>query len=171
MLDNYSKPPKLQIKTFLIFLGTVVVMLGILIGMTLASKNSWKNGLSQAVNNVLEKTDDAELAQLKAMFYVDIPSNLANSSACFKLAEEKNSKKETGKYAVITRVTTYYGPQAAVFIFDMGSRKTTFVGFAELDGCIAKACGETERDTIIRYWSKKITFLFDEYILPEGETK
>ena len=70
-----------------------------------------------------------------------------------------NQNNTVENYALITRITTYYGPQAAVFLFN-GDKGISFEGFACLKSRVLKQFENKESDIILNYWTKNAEKIF-----------
>ncbi|MCR5766007.1 MAG: hypothetical protein K6G09_08545 [Treponema sp.] len=150
MIENFSY--KEFFKDYSIFLGIIVVIMGILIYSVFLSRKSWENHLKTSVEKVL---DDYESNQWTVLSNKRINNPHSMSAACY----EARSRKTGDIYdAVIIRVETFYGPVAAVYLCD-AENNVTFVGFSTLHGRIEKILRSNSYDRRIGYWGKKIPYI------------
>lgn len=164
MVENVSY--KQFFKNYSIFLGMIVVILGILIYSIFLSRKSWENNLKTTVERVL---DDYEANQWSVLAGKRINNPHSLTAACYE-ARSRN----TGELyaAVIIRIETFYGPVAAVYLCD-DENNVTFVGFSTLHGRIEKILKSNSYDRRIGYWSKKIPYILGKQsdLKKEGQEK
>lgn len=155
MRDNLDT--KKQTITFLLFTAIIVVMTLILVGFIFLAKSSWNNRLAVNVYEVLQNSN-AEFSQnnLRVGNPVKINSTAAVSSNVYEIIDDNDN---VVNYALITRVSTYYGPQAGVFLFNQGST-ITFEGFACLNSRVTNQLENRETDIILKHWNKNAEKIF-----------
>lgn len=162
MLETVDKSTKDKLKTFLCFIGILILMILILIPFIFLAKNSWNEKLKNQVEIVLENSRNEEYSKsLSIGKPVKINSTIAVSSNMYKVISVNDSKQ---RYALITRVTTYYGPQAGVFYFDE-NKKVSFEGFACLNERVSKQIKNSDNDITIKYWENQASKIFNQVLL------
>lgn len=156
MLDNLDNKTKL--KTFIIFTAILILMTLILSGFTLLARKNWNNRLAENVEVVLQTSRPDEFKDKGLMVgkVVKINSTAAVSSNVYEIVNQNNTVEN---YALITRITTYYGPQAAVFLFN-DDKGISFEGFACLKSRVLKQFENKESDIILNYWTKNAEKIF-----------
>lgn len=157
MLENLDKKTKL--KTFILFTVILILMTAILSGFAFLARKNWNNRLAVNVNEVLQ-TNMPEVFNENGLTVgkaVKINSTIAVSSNVFEIV---NSKGSAVKYALITRITTYYGPQAAVFLYDE-KEGISFAGFACLNSRVLNQFNNKDSDIILNYWTKNAEKIFN----------
>lgn len=145
-MNNISSKDFFRNYGLMIFL--VIVIIGILIPMTFLSNGSWTKGLRVSVENVLNETDSDWIVNDN----IEITSPMTTNAAAYKVF---NSKTKEEAEAVILRITTLYGPQAAVFVYHQ-DETVTFQGYSSLHGRIAKQISQRGFDKRVDYWQQKV---------------
>jgi len=160
MIENVSY--KNFFKNYSIFLGIIVLVMGILIYSIVLSHKSWDNNLKISVERVL---DDYEPNQWSVLAVKKIKNPLSMSAACY----EARSRKTGQLYdLVIVRIETFYGPVPALYLCD-SENNVTFIGFSSLHGRIEKILKSSSTDKRIEFWRKKIPYLLDKDIKVQKE--
>lgn len=156
MLDKLDNKTKL--KTFILFTSILVVMTLLLSGFALLAKKNWNSRLAANVEQVLQTSRPEEFNDkgLSVGNPVKINSTVSVSSNVYEIVDQKNNVE---KYALITRITTYYGPQAAVFLFDK-TTGITFEGFACIKSRVLKQFDNKDTDIILNYWTNNAEKIF-----------
>ncbi len=131
------------------FLLILSVLFGILIYATVLSKKSWNNNLSKSVQKVLDEYEP-ETWTVKDSIVINKPISV--NCAAYQI---KNNMDNSSAVAVILRVTTFYGPLPAVFIYN-DDENITFAGFSSLHGRVRQEAQGTKSDKRINYWKSKI---------------
>jgi len=153
MIENVSY--KDFFKNYSIFLGIIVLVMGILIYSIVLSRKSWDNNLKTSVERVL---DDYEPNQWSVLAVKKIKNPLSMSAACY----EARSRKTGELYdAVIVRIETFYGPVPALYLCD-SENNVTFVGFSSLHGRIEKILKSSSTDKRIEFWQKKVPYILNK---------
>ncbi len=152
--ENWNESPETEInRTRLIRIGifsaVVVVLFGLLVLFNFLSRNSWKNGLREQVNNVLSEHESEKTSGLKAG-KMALPYSYGTSLALYAMEGDENL------YASIVRIATIFGPQAGVFLYRSGDEMADFVAFANVDGQMQISMTELSKNAQIRYWRRKI---------------
>ncbi|HAM79046.1 MAG TPA: hypothetical protein DCP61_07700 [Treponema sp.] len=143
-LERYKK----QLVKFGVFSLILIACMAFLILFTLLGRNSWQEGLRAQVADYFEsqgkKVTVHEGEKIHSVFSV--------SAASFKVEGlEKNC------HAVILRVTTLYGPVAALYTCtDDEFHEVQFVDFLKLSPKIASAVKNSSLNSQIAYWEKAI---------------
>jgi|GEM_PF-830581 len=143
-LERYKK----QLVKFSVFSLILIACMAFLILFTLLGRNSWQEGLRAQVADYFEsqgkKVTVHEGEKIHSVFSV--------SAASFKVEGlEKNC------HAVILRVTTLYGPVAALYTCtDDEFHEVQFVDFLKLSPKIASAVKNSSLNSQIAYWEKAI---------------
>lgn len=167
--ENVESETRAYYKTLLIkggiFCASLAVVFGILVVSAFFANRSWKKGLMAEVQAVLEKNE----SDFIPYEYVRVKSNLTVGIAVFRC---KNSKG-TQRYGVISRVSTLYGPMAAVYLYSDNSPSADFVDFVLLEGSVHDRVSDASIHSQIDYWGKKIPHVVKNQIIPKkkNETK
>jgi len=132
-----------------LFTGIILAFFLILAGMIFAGKKNWENGLRLAVEQVLP-TNEWQCGEM-----IPVNSNYSVSAACFKISNIKMPSKKS--YALVLRISTYYGPLPAVFLFQDG--KASFQGIAYLNNSVAKEFTENQFNRQLDYWTDTATLI------------
>ena len=165
MFETMDKNSKTLLKNYLFFIATLFLMALVLTGFSFLGKKNWNNKLKTQVQAVLEKSRPLDFAQkLSVGDVVKINSTIAANSAMYKI---NRPSSRTEKYALITRVTTYYGPQAAVFLYDT-EKGVSFEGFACINSRVEKQFDNLDSELIIKYWKDKAQKIFEAVSEDEG---
>ena len=109
-------------------------MFCILAGMIFAGKKNWEKGLRLAVEQVLPANE------WQCGDIIPLDSSYSVSAACFKISNIKSPSKKS--YALILRISSYWGPLPAVFLFQ--DDRATFEGIAYLNNSVAKEFSENK---------------------------
>lgn len=161
MFETMDKNTKVRIKNFSIFASLIIVLTGILCVLCLIANPNWNNGLRIQVQKTLEKSRPLDYP---AKYHVGKAVQIENSSSVSSaLFEVNDSKEKFSGYAFITRMTTYYGPQAAVFLYSKNG-DISFEGFANLESRVASQIKNSDSDIIIKYWIKKAKTIIEKSI-------
>lgn len=159
--DNQTeKQPKWyqnkQLRDYGIFLLILIVLISVISLFILTNRNSWNKGLSEQIKTVLEKNDYRNVTVNKTP--VEIKTPLSTSCAAYKVNYSNAPENET---AVIVRITTLYGPVAAVYLYHESSL-IDFVDFTSSDRVTEKQNKEISKNMQIDYWKKRIAVLLTE---------
>lgn len=165
MFETMDITTKRRIQVFSSFTGIAILLALILSGMTLLAKNKAASGLVPAIETVLEKNRPLDFPE-KYSIGKNIPV-LSSSSVSTSLYEVIDKKGKVVNYVLITRVSTYYGPQAGVFLYDE-QKGVSFEGFACLESRVSKQFENKESDIIIKYWKDNAMKIFKESIPVKG---
>lgn len=158
MLEKIDNPTEDKLKSFLYFILIIFLMILILVGFVLLSNNSSSNKLKNQIEFVLENSRSEEYSKsLSIGRPVKINSAIAVSSNVFEVISVKDTLP---RYALITRVTTYYGPQAAVFYYDE-NKEVSFEGFACLNNRVSNQVKINDYDLTLNYWKTKAAKIFE----------
>lgn len=147
MIEDVSY--KIFFKNYGVFLGVVIVVMGILVYSIFASRKSWNNNLKTSVERVL---DDYDPNQWNVENIKPIKNPISMNAACYEARNRRNGELYS---AVIIRVETLYGPLPAVFICDK-ENNVTFIGFSSLHGRINNILQNNLKNKRIEYWQSKI---------------
>ena len=152
---------KKQLFQSAVFTGIILAFFIILAGMIYAGKKNWETGLRLAVEQVLAPNEwqcgDA----------VPLNSSYNVSAACFKIANIKAPSKKS--YALILRISTYFGPLPAVFLFQ--DDKAIFEGIAYFDNSVAKEFGQNQINRQIDYWTDTATLIVRKALAAQEASK
>lgn len=148
-----------------IFLAIIICVFGVLVAMTFASRNSWKNGLSHEIQGFLNSFSEETYTVNK---FIDINSPFATSSAIFSLIKKGADSNEI-YYAVILRIPTITGPAPAVFICEEKSaskkRSVSFAGFCEDFGKAADLADSRLSPSNIDYWKSIVLKIIEKSLI------
>ena len=132
----------------LIFVFFIFILSGFIVLFSFLSRSSYTEGLKNNIKTVTEKSEDYK--NYKIGEELRLLSPLSNSSHAFRI----NNQEE--KFFVISRIQTYYGPQCAVFFYDLKNSKSAFLGFSCIKGKAEKSIEDSALASSIPYWQKKI---------------
>lgn len=107
------------------FLSFVVLTFAVLTTLTLLARNSWKTGLANEVQAVLNENYPDGYTVNK---FIELDSLLNTNAAVYSLIK-KGASNSDRFYGVIVRIPSVVGPLPAVFIYNEGTQ-VNFVGFA-----------------------------------------
>ncbi len=143
-LERYKK----QLVKFGIFSLILTACMAFLILFSLMARNSWQQGLRVQVQNCFEsqgkKVSVYEGDKIRSVFSV--------SAASFKV-----EGLEKDCHAVIIRITTIYGPVAALYTCtDDEFHEVQFVDFLKLSPKVSQAVKNLSVNSQIAYWEKAI---------------
>jgi hypothetical protein len=143
-LERYKK----QLVKFGIFSLILVACLAFLILFSLMARSSWQQGLKEQVYQYFEsqgkKVSVHEGDKIRSVF--------STSAASFKV-----EGLEKDCHAVIIRITTLYGPVAALYTCtDDEFHEVQFVDFLKLSPKISQAVKNSSVNSQIAYWEKSI---------------
>lgn len=141
-----------QLKTAGITFGIMVVTLALLTCFTLLAHNSWKNGLRNIVAKTLSEQTGTVYTVSSAL---DLNSTLETECAVFTITP-RGFTDDGSHFAAIVRVTTLYGPLAAVYTYNAGAASAEFLTYAELHSKTKYQITEATQNTVLDYWSQKI---------------
>lgn len=139
-----------QLTDYGIFLLILIVLLSVISLFIIANRNKWNRGLSEQIKTVLEKNDYKKVAVQRTPVVINSP--LTTSCAAYKVKYEGSGEDET---AVIIRVTTLYGPVAAVYI-QHDNRIVDFIDFTSSERITEKQNIDLSKNMQIDYWKKRI---------------
>ena len=127
----------------IIFTGMLLAFFLILSCAIFLGRKNWDKGLRLAVEQVLPASE------WQCGNAIPINSNFSISSALYEIVNIKSPSKKS--YALVLRISTYFGPLPAVFLYQDG--KATFEGIAYLNNSIAKEFKENKFNRQIDYWT------------------
>lgn len=153
---NDTKLNEISTKIFFIKYGICLLflslVLGILIYTTTIANRSWKNNLRNSVYFCLNEKQPGNWTLGE---FIELDNPFSTSCACYK-AIKKDS--DANYYAVIARITTFYGPMNCVFIYEPEG-EVTFIGPTMIHGRIKERISETFFSVRIRYFSERIPLI------------
>lgn len=135
-----------------IFCGILVILFGLLVTLSLVSRNSWRTGLRNEIEKVFALNSISEYSVGE---YVRLNSGMSVNCAIYKVNSVDENRKSFD-HAVIIRVPTLYGPMAAVYLYNCTNGKVDFVDFAQLDVPVSKSVKNSSMNSQIAYWADKI---------------
>ncbi len=133
-----------------IFCGILFVMFGLMLLFVILSRSAWNKKLSSEVQECVTEYYDENYTVGNVISFSD--SFSLNAFFC----ELKLNGKDSEKYAVLVRITTFYGPLPAVFIYDSKTKKTEFLCFSDLKNLATDIVIENSKKLQIEYWTDKI---------------
>ena len=136
---------------FAIFFGIVFGITVLLVTMTLASRSSWKNGLAEDVQLVLNDYPENAYTVGK---YLPLNSTFSTSAAVYSLLKKDDARNES-HYGVIVRIPSILGPLPAVFIYSERSG-VHFAGYAVDAGKASQTVTLELSSTVMKYWESMI---------------
>ncbi len=137
------------LKDYAIFIGILVVFFAILFGMTKLSSNKWTEGLKNSIQSVL---DEKQPQTWNVGDSLKIKSAFSTSAGVYELSNKNDAERY---YAVTLRVTTFFGPMPAVFVYNK-NKGCEFKGYYAIKGRVKKILENTPNDSRIAYWSEKV---------------
>lgn len=148
---NINAETKKNLSIFSIFFGIIFGMTFILILMTFASRNSWKNGLAFEVQHVLDSYQGGTYTVTKNL---QLNSTFSTSAAVYQLMK-KDERKKQKHYGVIVRIPSILGPLPGVFVYseDVG---VSFAGYALDNGNASVTVERQISRTVLNYWEDMI---------------
>ncbi|MBQ1832898.1 MAG: hypothetical protein II563_08485 [Treponema sp.] len=125
--------------------GVILVLLGLLFLFVFLSRQSWKDGISRQIENVLSKNGlEYEIAEADS-----IRSMAGTNVVSFALSDGVN-------HAAAVKMMTIYGPVPAVFIYNAENDRASFVDFAEPLSIAGDAVLDYAKNSQIPYWENRI---------------
>ncbi len=165
--ENAESETSAYYKTLLIkggiFCASLAVVFGILVVSVFFAGRSWKKGLMAEVSTVLEKNE----SDFVPYEYVRVKSNLTVGIAVFRCKDSRGAQS----YGVISRVSTLYGPMAAVYLYSDNSPSAEFVDFVLPEGSVHERVSNASIHSQIDYWGKKIPHVVKNQIIPRNNTE
>ena len=133
------------------FLLIILVIFGLLIYPVILSRKSWTYNLKTSVQKVLDEYQN----EWTVTTPIEINKPVTTSCAAYNI---KNKNTGEQAKAVILRVTTFYGPLPAVFIYDESQteNKVIFAGYSSLHGRVKTQLDQADSDKRREYWQSKI---------------
>lgn len=148
---------KLKLKTCIIFTSVIMVMTLLLIGFSFLAKKKYNYKLKNQVEIVMHNHRPLEFPEKYQIGdQINVKSSIAVSSNMYSVV---NSSNKVVRYVLITRVTTFYGPQAAVFLYDK-VQGVTFEGFCCVNERLSSQFENPNSDLIIKYWKNQALKIF-----------
>ena len=148
-LSETSKKQLFELGIFTVLLLIIMAILSLFI---MFSRNSWKNGLKNALESVLK--ENGYSYSIEEMENLDNPFSVSCALyKCKNLSEEQSSSK--AEHIVLVRMQTLYGAMPAVFFYDDEAKTATFVDFVSLHGKAKKSIEDGSHGRIL-YWEKRI---------------
>lgn len=165
MLETIDEITKKRLRIFSLFTATLLVMSLVLTGFTFLAKKSWNKKLRIQIEKVLEQSRPLDFPdKFKMGKPVKINSTAAVSSNIYEVV---SSSGKTEYYALITRITTFYGPQAVVFLYDK-EQGVSFEGFACLNSRVLKQLENKETDLSVKFWTEQAKKIFENSVYNDG---
>lgn len=150
---------KSETKEFLrvygIFLGILILMVGIIIGAVKLSERRFENRLRTAVTKVISENTESKPEIGK---FIKIKSPFSLSAALYEINGTRSGAKN---YAIILRVQTLYGPIPAVFVYNKDTG-ADFIGFAAVSGRINRLLQDDSSNPRLGYWKLKIPEIIND---------
>lgn len=157
---------KKRLRTLLFFTVFLLVMTMILAGFSLLAEKKWNEKLSVQVETVLEESRPLDFPKKYTVAEpVKINSLAAVSSNMYRIVPVSGNGGDL--FALITRVTTFYGPQAAVFLYGADHR-VSFEGFACLNSRVARYFENKDSDLAVRFWISQAAKIFENSVHSDG---
>ncbi len=136
------------------FIGTVCAFFLVLSLFIVLSRGNWERGLRRAVQNVLPPSEYSVGRMLRL-------EEGDGNFACFEISRNSNNafREHSEGFAIVMRITSYYGPLPAIFIREGG--ETRFVGIAYLSSSVAEEFSEADRSRSMDFWIGRADEIFD----------
>ena len=136
-------------RNYAFFVLILVVIFAILTYSVIISKKSWSNNLANSVQKVL---NEYENDRWTVEDNISINSPISANCAAYNIKDKKNNSNAK---AIIIRVTTFYGPLPAVFIYEQKD-DITFAGWSSLHGRIRRESLSSRSNKRLEYWKSKL---------------
>lgn len=146
-----------QLKDYGIFILILIVLFALLAAFTLLNRNAWNKGLREEVKNVLIKNGYKEIKIADENIKINSP--FSTSSAAFYFTSSELKKENA--IAIILKVTTFYGPVAAVYVYEQKD-SVKFIDFINCPSHIGKQNKDISKNMQIAYWQKRIPSLLPD---------
>ena len=150
-LDAYKR----HLASYGIFTGILVVMFGLLVLFALISRSTYTNGLLRTVQNTLDTS-----GSYKVLENMSVDSAITNSCMVYRVLNLTEKNQEL--FAVIVRITTLYGPQGAVFLYDLNTKDIQFVDYVNISGRAKQSIIDASKLSQIQYWEEKIPLIMEK---------
>lgn len=137
------------------FVVLLLIVFGILSYSAVLSRKSWTVNLGKSVQKTL---DEYETGTWHVESPVNIDKPVSINSAAYTV-KNKNTGEE--KVAVIIRITTFYGPLPAVYLYDEVNG-AIFAGYSSLHGRIREQLLAPKSDKRREYWQRKIPEILNQ---------
>jgi len=131
------------------FVLILVIIFGILTYSVVLSKKSWSKNLGNTVQKVL---DEYEKGKWTVESNIQIDKPISVNCAAYNIV---NNSDQTKAQAIIIRVTSFYGPIPAVFIYNE-DKSVTFAGWSSLHGRIRLQLDSINSNKRLDYWQNKV---------------
>ena len=128
------------------FIGIICAFFLVLSLFIVLSRGNWERGLRRAVQSVLPSSEYSVGKMLRL-------EEGGGNFACFEISRNSDGtlREFSEGFAIVMRVTTYYGPLPAVFIREGG--ETRFVGIAYLGSSVTEEFSDADRSRSMDFWS------------------
>ena len=136
-------------RNYAFFILILVVIFAILTYSVIVSKKSWSNNLANSVQKVL---NEYENGRWTVEDNISINGPISVNCAAYNIKDKKNNSNAK---AIIIRVTTFYGPLPAVFIYEQKD-DITFAGWSSLHGRIRRESLSSRSNKRLEYWKSKL---------------
>ena len=156
-----------QLKIAGITAGILVVTLGLLLSLVLLSRNSWNNGLRLTVAKTLSEETGTVYTVSPA---INLNSTLETECAVFSIAP-RGLTDDASHYAAIVRLTTLYGPLAAVYTYNTEAASADFLAYAELHSKAKNQIVTSTQNTVIDYWAHKLPDIITQALESTSEVR
>lgn len=141
-------------RNYAFFVLILLVIFAILTYASILSRKSWTNNLSKSVQKVLNEYQENVWTVEDG---ITIEKPIGVNCAAYNI---KNNTDNSKAQAIIMRVTTFYGPLPAVFIYTQ-DKQAVFAGWSSLHGRIRLESQSSSSDKRLEYWSSKIPEILD----------
>ncbi len=152
---------KRQLFQSLVFTGIILAFFVILAALVFAGKKNWEKGLRLAVEQLLPANE------WQCGDMIPVNSSYSVSAACFKVANIKAPSKKS--YALILRISSYYGPLPAVFLFQ--DDKAVFQGIACFNNSVAREFAENKFNRQMDYWTETAALIVRRALAAQEASK
>lgn len=142
-------------KNYAFFLLILIVIFTVLTYAVTASRKSWTTNLGVSVQKVL---DEYQPNTWKVDANIPIKTPVSINSAAYVI---KNKRDGSVASAVIVRITTFYGPIPAVYIYQK-DQQVEFAGYSSLHGRINNLLRSNISDKRREYWQSKIPEMLNQ---------
>lgn len=140
-------------RNYSFFVVILIVIFGLLIYPVLVSKKSWNTNLKTSVQKVLDEYNPGAWEVIEP-----IEINKPISSNCAAYTVKSINNKSDKVEAIILRITTFYGPLPAVYLYfpEREIDSVVFAGYSSLHGRVRTQLNNNIIDKRQEYWIKKI---------------
>ena len=152
---------KTRLMKFGIFSLISVVLFAVLLLFTLLSRNSWNEGMRDAIDTLLAEKEYPNKTGEVEHIHSAISMNCVSYSDAL----------DPSVHIVLLRTPTLYGPFPALYIYDEKSASVDFIDLLLIDGKSKDAVVASAKNMQVQYWKKRIPLIINTADKKNGEEK